>query len=651
MSTTATMTTATKAKHNWTKWFNERSSATFINQSNQEQLFKTFDATVTPQEIVTAMMKHEEIAFLHKVNFGPKRVVIFHHLVEAGGTLYEPGTTEYGGIQGVGSVTSTFLTPEIDTLGSVPSTTAVPVPTINQVLGVKTIEEVENLTLSATVTYRPRNIIPIPPFLLEPIANAIDSAKGDARTVLVKCTEAIKAFDTEHIGDESYVDKAKQKCKDIVNWLYLVSNDSIAITAVPTIGCSDAKLLKTLKKIRSDAIGTTTVNNPPVTIDVEASLKRPFEVLAATSSSTSEFMEKLTQLQSQNNEKSSRNFKKIPAKYQQMILVASSVGEVTEVDYNADAAEFFKCSNTLNAQVMLNSLLEADDIECSVSSAVATTLMYGSFLWRNQLSPAGLASSVLSSEGIMRTDTLHDGMVLDFSTKFDMSASSLSKLTKTQVLFPKDVEEMTHRFRGLQTLAAFFFKPKGYMSQGLRQVVNFCLDNRMLLRARIHMDDSFIAKMMCAVDERVYQWLRQCSIYSMVLDTETLLMDFQSFLMDIRLNRFVYILPPSIAKLVQKKVDKSENTQSVKEKRERATSVRNSENVQEWRLRPNETWNTVFRNQTFNGPKLSMNCHPCLKYHVRGACFSDCKNRGSHCTLVGLDKENVSKFIKSLRGE
>ena len=49
-----------------------------------------------------------------------------------------------------------------------------------------------------------------------------------------------------------------------------------------------------------------------------------------------------------------------------MILVASSVGEVTNPEYNADATEFFKCSNNLNAQVMLNSLLEAEGIKCGL---------------------------------------------------------------------------------------------------------------------------------------------------------------------------------------------------------------------------------------------------------------------------------------------
>ena len=199
-------------------------------------------------------------------------------------------------------------------------------------------------------------------------------------------------------------------------------------------------------------------------------------------------MDKLTQLQSQNSEKISKTFKKIPAKFQQMIIVAPSVSEVTEVDYNAEASEFFKCSSTLHGQVMINSVLETENIECSVSAAMTTMLLMGSFLWRNAFSPSGLAASILTSEGIMKNDTLHEGMVLDYATKFEMSSASLSKLTKTQVLYPSDIDEMTHRLRGLHRLATFFFKRHGFLSQGLKKVVNFCLDNRMLLRTRIYPD-------------------------------------------------------------------------------------------------------------------------------------------------------------------
>ena len=45
--------------------------------------------------------------------------------------------------------------------------------------------------------------------------------------------------------------------------------------------------------------------------------------------------------------KASKPFKKIPAKYQIMILVVSSVGDVTGLDYLREALEFFKCTNSL----------------------------------------------------------------------------------------------------------------------------------------------------------------------------------------------------------------------------------------------------------------------------------------------------------------
>ena len=55
-----------------------------------------------------------------------------------------------------------------------------------------------------------------------------------------------------------------------------------------------------------------------------------------------------------------------------------------------------------------------------------------------------------------RTYTLHEDLMLDSSTKFDISAASLSKLTKTQVVFPVDAEDLIHRLQGLHVLTIFF---------------------------------------------------------------------------------------------------------------------------------------------------------------------------------------------------
>ena len=655
MTSTNTAVTATRAKQNWLTWFDTRDSATMINKSNQEQLLKKFDSAKSESDVLEALLKHEETVYIHKVPIGERRIATFHHLVEVGGTIYTPTAKEYGMIQGLGDNQAQFSTPDIENLLKVESNNAVPVPTQAHVTGVKTVTEVDALTTSASVTYKPRNFVPVPPLVLKTVHETIATTNGDAKQVLVKCAQAIKTFDADHNEDDEYTDKAQSKCKPFLYWLYLTAQNSDAIKATATIGCSHQQVIKALKQ-REDSI---VENAPPPTelstiaAQVESSLKRPFEVLAATSSSTSEFMEKLAQIQSQNAEKNSKTFKKIPAKFQQMILVAASTSEVTEMDYNAEAVEFFKCSNTLHAQVMLNSMFEAENIDVSVSSALATMLLMGSFLWRHALAPSGLASSVLSSEGILRSDTLHEGMVLDYATKFEISSASLSKLTKTQVLFPTNVEELTHRIRGIHSLAVFFFRKHTFLSLGLKKVVNFCLDNRTLLRTRIYLDIEFIAKFLVAIDDRIYQWLKQCSTTTVVTETDLTLVDFSTMISDIQLNRFVYALPPSIAKLVPQEEEgrKTKPNGGKSHDRDKVSVVRNNEMDSNWKLRRQETWNNVFRNKTIEGPMLSMQCHPCLKYHVRGTCFEDCKNKSSHCVLKGDDRSKINTFIKSLRGE
>ena len=52
----------------------------------------------------------------------------------------------------------------------------------------------------------------------------------------------------------------------------------------------------------------------------------------------------------------------------------------------------------------------------------------------------------------MQNDTLCNGLVLDYLTKFKMNASSLEKLTKTQVRFSDNIEGTIERIRALLVL-------------------------------------------------------------------------------------------------------------------------------------------------------------------------------------------------------
>lgn len=388
------------------------------------------------------------------------------------------------------------MTPDMKVLSNVEATSPTSVPTTTHLFGASDQAQIDVLTLSDRITYHPQSLIPIPPFMIPAVHEAIVDSNGDVYQVFLTALRAIKDFDSIHNNDNDYIDKARSKSKDIIFWLYLVSQDHASIEAVPTMGCSNKTLAKALKTVLDSCLLSTSnaAVSDSVANQVERSLKRPFEVLAASSSSTSNFMEKLTQIHSISQEKSSRNFKKIPNKYQNMILVASSTSNVTKVDYDAKGANFFKCLNVLNAQIMLNSIFETEKIDCSASSAVTSTLHFGSFLWKDSISPSGLAASVLASKDFLHSDILYEGMVLDYATKFEMSETSLNKLTKSQVLFPRDVEELSHRICANQVLSSFFFTKNSFLSQGLEKVVHFCSDNKTLLKTRVFMDEKFIAK-------------------------------------------------------------------------------------------------------------------------------------------------------------
>ena len=174
------------------------------------------------------------------------------------------------------------------------------------------------------------------------------------------------------------------------------------------------------------------------------------------------------------------------------------------------------------------------------------------------------------------------------------------------------------------------------------------MDNKPLLRARAMVDDQFIAKVICCVDDRLYQWLKQCARATYARETTTALTNFGDIFLILLTNEFMYSLPTSVKTLKIREEDTNGQLRTKISKN--ADGVVNDEMNNDWKLRPNEQWETVFRHKSVNGPKLSVNCLPYLKYHCKGWCFKDCKNKASHKKFLNDDKSKTNDFIKSLRG-
>ena len=77
------------------------------------------------------------------------------------------------------------------------------------------------------------------------------------------------------------------------------------------------------------------------------------------------------------NNKTTKSFKKIAPTFQKMLLIASSrESRIILINLNNDdAVILFKQSPVLYAQMFINSLLESQTIDCTISSGLTTSLL------------------------------------------------------------------------------------------------------------------------------------------------------------------------------------------------------------------------------------------------------------------------------------
>ena len=440
-----------------------------INRSSKKAIFEAFDASKSEEGMRLALLRHQETTFLYKQNFGINKLNIFHHLAVIGGNFYNK-QEHYGATQGADDKVTCIATPDIQQLLGL-STNETSVPLINDLMEVKLEDEYQNLKTTSRSKYSARNFIAIPPFMLFKINEAILQYDGDSTQVLIAVISVIKEFDqiTTSTNEAIFFEKAIDLCKDIVFWLYLASKGKVKST--PTVGCSNLLVRKHFESIEKQ-LGS----NMELSIQAQqhthmnnftSSIQQPLEIIASSSSSTQDFLSKLTQIQTASQEKSTHSFGKLSEKIQKMLLIAPLKGNIIPSQLNEKAMSFFSLSNFSKAQQYLESLLESKGIECSIPIAVTDLLLQGYLLWLNPLTPSGLASSVISSKDIIFNNSLYEGILLDFLTKHKISRASLTKLTKTQVIYPTSIELMLERVEAILACVEIFFTVKSYLFQGL----------------------------------------------------------------------------------------------------------------------------------------------------------------------------------------
>ena len=105
---------------------------------------------------------------------------------------------------------------------------------------------------------------------------------------------------------------------------------------------------------------------------------------------------------------------------------------------------------------------------------MANHLYAASFRWVNMIRPSGFASSILITKLYLRIDVLNEAMVLDVSTRFDMSDEYVTKLTETTIIILDNCEDMNETFKTMKVLANYFIGLCNVITQAYPSFTNFC---------------------------------------------------------------------------------------------------------------------------------------------------------------------------------
>ena len=628
----------------WVEYYDSLPVSSAVNKGKMEQMLKSFDSSISAVDAKRAMTRNKDLVFLARTGLN-KTLGLIHRFDSSGGTILDPDES-CAVVIGLSRSNAILVSPDADTLFKEPHATAYKVATRERIMNCSTLEMVSELVDSDTQSLRARNFIPIPPFLIRPIATSIDSNKGNPGKILFDVIQAIKDFDEAHKDDASFTEKAAIKCKLFLHWLYVATKDDAenGIAQIQFAPCSDEGLMSNAKNFERANFAHPQDPQRQVT----QALVAPLEQLAASSKTTQEAVLKSLLTHEKDSSSSDKSFSKIPASYKNMLLNACSVGEAQPSKMGEEAMEFFKLSGIKQAHIHLNSLLESRGIRVSVSHAVANALYCGAFKWSNLLTPSGFAASVLETESFLRNDILRDAMVLEASTKFGISDEYVDKLTKTSVQFPTTSEDVIERLKAMKELSTLFFQTESFIAQFYINLVNWATKCRRILDLRIAIDPKFIARFLVATDSRVNLYLDSCMSAECPLTVSHRYLDSRKLCEDIEVNEFHYALPPSVKSVSTTPIAGSKRKADERNQGER---VNNSRMVEAWKLRPGENYTEVFGHKVTSGPILSMGCHGCHKYHNRGWCYTDCHNKKSHCTLTGDDFQAFDNRVKAIRGE
>ena len=347
-----------------------------------------------------------------------------------------------------------------------------------------------------------------------------------------------------------------------------------------------------------------------------------------------------------------------------LVLFASSRdGTMPELNIPNSYRNLINSSTLGNAEnELIAQMRELGHEEVEWPPALTNSLRNGNFLYDSMGSPSNFSIFMLKVKDPTNLNEQHSrGMklhILEQGKDNNKSILEIVEKGKHKISIPTTVEDLLIVTNSFSGLASILFGPKSSLPIALKHLYHEMETNKLLLKGKVKVEPSLVAKVMFSVDSRTQIWFSYLRRAKDREDVNDEIINFSSIINEVVLDQFRVVLPPNFAMdkvkedeetliPISKKPKKNKEGKAPKDGDSRMDV--NKDVPKEFKLLEGENYKKRFgHGNVEHRPAWDENCSMCPRWWTHGTCYKDCRNAASHVPSSELPQDKKKAFIEFL---
>jgi hypothetical protein len=655
---------------NWERWLIDHPTNTSYD-ANHETVLKLCNAT-DPKVNFKNLCDSKNVALLTRAPIGGKMQFSFFHSVV--GLPILPDEHHYVARLGI-----TGSSTELDIASIFRSTSAIHVPTLMEMLEVKTREELMALEPNTTASKKKaRTFSVLTPTLTK---NFVTTSMAPA-DLFLKVTEHIGGSITVPTGTTptSEADLLKQAGKPyehILRTLWTAVHDPDLITAPTTAPLTDAGSMAWERTTERECISanlTTATMNPNSSPPHHAVDSGAITAMTKLSESIIKSQEAAAKNQLDRDDNRKKSWKKLP-KIQQDILLLGGVEEDGHIPTvpTEEMLSILGCQNGAQVDQFLRQSMARHNM--TLEPGFCTALNKGILVCPNDtLTPRNLTPFLTPPQND-DDEGEENANLLKLAVQEKFESHDLTLLTKMDITTPVKTQDLREHIKNFAGLAGRIFGQSSMLHINLREVADHIDDQQIFYNFEFRQDKFFGGTFLDKLNWRVHRFLDSCASGDPAkIDSKRL--EFKDMMDEVERREYNSKTPAWIQRLIKKSEQRTHQgdgfydgrngggggngpPNNEKKRRQfdqggegRNRKIQNPHKIEAIMLRPDEQLKDIFHPGNVRNaprPKLKSGYYICTRYHGLGFCYTDCRASNGHAKLSTEEAESFKQFLQTAR--